>query len=337
MDFLRIGVIGAAGFIGKDHINRINKSISRAEVTAVSDIFEEKVMQVAEMYDAESFLDGKELINSSKVDAVLIASSDDTHAEYVLESISAGKPVFCEKPLASNYDDCVKILNAESEHGKKIVQVGFMRRYDPGYREMKEILNEEKFGKPLLIHCKSRTPITPPGHTTSMHATNVVVHEIDIIRWLLDDEFNKVQVVFPRSTIHAPSGLKDPQLMILQTQKGVVVNVEVAVNSHYGYEILCEIVCENGTIILPQPSRVRTKIHHNYSETIMNDWSKRFVEAYDIELQEWVDSCLDNTPFLAANSWDGYVAYAVGEKLVKSQETKLFEDVILDNKPELYL
>ncbi len=337
MKDLRIGVVGAAGFIGRDHIHRLTTSINHATVVAVSDLDREKTQAVADTCGAKVYTDGIELIHDPDVDAIVVTSWDPTHAQFVRAAIAAGKPVFCEKPLASTLEDCSEVIKDEIASGKHLVQVGFMRRFDPGYLEMKSIIDSGKLGKPLMVHCKSRTPVTPPKHTTRMHATNVIPHEIDVLRWLLDDEFDQAQVIMGRSSCYAPEGLQDPQLMLLTTKQGVVVDVEVAVNAHFGYEIQCEVVCENGTVSLPQPSRATVCIDESCQHAIMNDWSKRFVEAYQDEFQTWVDSCLENGGVpTGSNAWDGFVACAVADKLADAQDTKLMEAVELPERPAFY-
>lgn len=337
MKDLRIGVVGAAGFIGRDHIHRLTTSINHAAVVAVSDLDAEKTQAVADTCGAKVYTDGIALINDPDVDAIVVTSWDPTHAQFVRAAIAAGKPVFCEKPLASTLEDCSEVLKDEIASGKHLVQVGFMRRFDPGYLEMKSIIDSGKLGKPLMVHCKSRTPVTPPKHTTRMHATNVIPHEIDVLRWLLDDEFDQAQVIMGRSSCYAPEGLQDPQLMLLTTKQGVVVDVEVAVNAHYGYDIQCEVVCENGTVSLPQPARAAVRVDESFQHAIMNDWSKRFVEAYQDEFQTWVDSCLENGGVpTGSNAWDGFVACVVADKLADAQDTKLMEAVELPERPAFY-
>lgn len=101
---------------------------------------------------------GAALITASHVDAVLVASSGPTHAEHVLNAIAVGKPVFCEKPLATTAVDCLRIVEAETAYGSRLVQVGFMRRYDEGYRELKRLLDSGGIGAPLMVHCVHRSP-----------------------------------------------------------------------------------------------------------------------------------------------------------------------------------
>ena len=106
----------------------------------------------------KAYKTGEELIHAPEVQAVVITSSDPSHAGYVLEALKAGKFVFCEKPLAQNAEDCEKIIAAETAHGRRLLQVGFMRRYDRGYAEMKRIIDSGELGAPLMIHPAGRLP-----------------------------------------------------------------------------------------------------------------------------------------------------------------------------------
>ena len=127
---LNIGVIGC-GAIGRDHIRRLTDLVPGCQVVACADYFEEAAIKVAAQYEGmKAYKTGEELIAAPEVQAVVITSSDPSHAGYVLEALKAGKQVFCEKPLAQSAADCEKIIVAETAHGKRLVQVGFMRHYD---------------------------------------------------------------------------------------------------------------------------------------------------------------------------------------------------------------
>ena len=132
---------------------------------------------------------GQNLIATKDVGAVVVTSIGSTHEEFVLAAIAAGKPVFCEKPLATTATACKRILDAEVARGKRLVQVGFMRRYDAGYRLLKEVVSKGGIGAPLIAHCAHRNPAVGEDYTTDMAITDTVIHEIDTMRWLLDDEY----------------------------------------------------------------------------------------------------------------------------------------------------
>ena len=131
---IRVGIIGT-GLIGEDHGRKLVHVISGSTVSAVTDVNRARAEEVAALLGgARVFDDGDDLIASDEVDAVLVTSIGPTHAEFVLACIAAGKPVMCEKPLAPTVPECEEILEAEVAHGRRLVIVGYMRRYDPGYR-----------------------------------------------------------------------------------------------------------------------------------------------------------------------------------------------------------
>ncbi|WP_143145091.1 Gfo/Idh/MocA family protein, partial [Streptomyces humi] len=211
---VRVGVIGA-GWIGKEHIRRLTETVTGARVTAVTDIDPVRAGEAAaDAPGARVLADGAAVVTADDVDAVLVTSWGPTHAEHVLNAIAAGKPVFCEKPLATTAEDCLKIVEAEQAHGRRLVQVGFMRRYDTGYRQMKQIIKSGTIGEPLIVHCAHRNPTVPESYTSAMAALDTAVHEIDVLRWLLDDEIVSAQVVLPRATSKRSEHLKDPQIML---------------------------------------------------------------------------------------------------------------------------
>ena len=111
---------------------------------------------------------GQALIADPAVKAVVVASWGPSHEEFVLAAIAAGKPVFCEKPLATTAEACLRIVEAEVAAGRPLVQVGFMRRYDAGYRMLKEIVSTGRIGAPLMLHCAHRNPTVPAHYTLSL-------------------------------------------------------------------------------------------------------------------------------------------------------------------------
>ncbi len=283
------GIIGAGGFIGQEHLKRLTKRIDGVAVTALYDINKEKTDALAAAYGAESMESVDALIASDKVDAIVITAWDGVHAEMTNKAIAAGKPVFCEKPLATTKADCAEIVRIEQAAGRNLVQVGFMRRYDPDYRKIKAILDSGELGKPLMAHCISRTPRIAAGFTNAMQVTNVLIHEIDQFRWLFGEELVRGQMLAARNTAFAADGLNDPQLALMWTESNILIDVECSVNSYYGYEIGMEIVCEKGTIRLPLPAEPIVRSRLKVGNEIIDNWAERFPEAYDNELQHWIN------------------------------------------------
>ena len=179
---LAIGVLGAGGNIGHTHSQNIATYVDGARLAAVYDLNTERAEEVAKTYGAKVMASAEELIASPEIDAVVIASWDGTHADLAVKCIQAGKPVFCEKPLATTLEDAKKVVEAEKASGKRLLQIGFMRRFDPDYIKMKKILDSGELGAPLMAHCISRTRSHPKNHTTEQHITNIAIHEIDICR-----------------------------------------------------------------------------------------------------------------------------------------------------------
>ncbi len=156
----------------------------------------------------------------------MVCSWGPTHEEYVLASIAAGKPVFCEKPLATTQEACLRIVEAEVGHGGRLVQVGYMRRYDFAYRALKLALDSGEIGAPLMMHCAHRNASVPSFYQKEMAITDTAVHEIDMVRWMFGDEIAAVRVLVPRRNSNG-GDLQDPLLLILEMAGGVLVDVEI--------------------------------------------------------------------------------------------------------------
>ncbi|KUO19941.1 Gfo/Idh/MocA family protein [Streptomyces dysideae] len=317
---VRVGVIGT-GMIGQDHIRRLTDVIAGARVSAVTDLDADRAAEVAARVGATAHPDGAELIASPEVDAVLVTSWGPTHAEHVLNAIAAGRPVFCEKPLATTAEDCLRIVEAERAHGRRLVQVGFMRRFDAGYRQMKEVLASGSLGTPLMVHCAHRNPTVPDSYTSRMAAQDTAVHEIDVLRWLLDDEIVSAQVITPRATSKRFAHLKDPQIMLFETANGVRVDLEVFVNCQYGYDIRCETVGEEGLVRLPDPAAVGVRTAGLHSTAVPQDWKARFVDAFDTEFREWIATVENGTEPTGPSAWDGYAATVITDAAVASLDS----------------
>jgi myo-inositol 2-dehydrogenase/D-chiro-inositol 1-dehydrogenase len=333
---LRIGVIGV-GMIGQDHIRRLTEVLAGSAVVAVSDVDPDRARKVAATLSAcTTHPTGLELIADPTVDAVVVTSWGPTHEEFVLAAIEAGKPVFCEKPLATTREACERIMKAETTAGQRLVQVGFMRRFDRSYRSLKEVVDSAQLGAPLMMHCAHRIPEVPPHYTAEMAINEAVIHEIDLVRWLFDDEITAVQVLTPRRNGNAKNDLADPLFVLIELGSGTLVDVEVSCNVRYGYDIRGEVVCENGTVSLAETTEIVLKHNARYSGQVAADWRERFIGAYDVELQEWIDNLAANKPPAGPTSWDGYAATAAAEAAIEAMNAGQRTAVLSIKKPDFY-
>lgn len=333
-EVLQVGLIGT-GAIGRTHIERINNTLQGAKVIAVSDAFAEPGRKVAEQYGCEFFSDGEALINDERIDAVIVTTADPYHAQYVKAAIKAGKYVFCEKPLAPEPEVCKEIVDLEMAGGKKLVQVGFMRRYDWGYRQLKKYIQERTYGEPLMLHCAHRNPSVPESYDTPMAVENSMIHEIDVLRWLLGEDYATAEVAFPKKTRHAHEKLQDPQIMYLTTKSGVRIDVEAFVCCGYGYDIKCEVCCEDGIISLPEPANAMVRTNASRIYPICADWSDRFVQAYNTEFQEWINATKAGRVD-GPTAWDGYAGQVTAAAASKARDTQTKVTVDLPETPDFY-
>lgn len=317
---LGAAVVGV-GQIGEDHARRIAELVPGMRVVGVADADASRCREVASrLAGARAFDSTEALIDSADVDAVIVTSPAETHAAAVLACVAAEKPVFCEKPLATTVEACQRIVEAEQAKGRRFVQVGFMRRYDPAYRQLRDSLAAEGIGEPLLMHCVARSPAVPPTFTSEMMITDAAIHELDLVRWLFDEEIVATTVVTPRRSRRAHPGLQDPLVVLLELAGGVLVDVELHLNAGYGYDIRGEVVCEQGTVALGDMTEVVVARDGARRRGVPTGWKERFARTYDLELQAWGQAVTSGST-TDPTAWDGYAAAVAAEGCLRSLRT----------------
>ncbi|MFJ9736747.1 Gfo/Idh/MocA family protein [Streptomyces sp. NPDC101166] len=334
-ELLGVAVLGA-GHMGADHIRRLDRVVSGARVAAVADPDEARAREavagiegVAVRAEAEAALD------APGVEAVLIASPGPAHEEALLAAFARRLPVLCEKPMVPEPAGALRVLEAEARLGRRLAQVGFMRRYDAEYRRLKAVLDGGGLGRPLMLHCVHRNVSSPPEFTSAMLIDSSVSHEIDAARWLLGQELTAVTVLRPRPSAGAPQGLRDPQFALFETDGGALVDVEVFVNCGFGYQVRCEAVCESGSVRVGDDRGPLVTTEGSAGTRVPQDYLVRFADAYDREVQAWVDATRRGR-VTGATAWDGYAASAVAEAGVRALETGARVMVDLAPRPALY-
>ena len=321
---LAVGVIGT-GVMGAEHARLLREATSGAHLAAVCDADEARAAAAAA--GGEVFTDGLALIASDKVQAVVIASSDATHAQYALACVAAGKQVLCEKPIAATAAEGLAIVQAETALGRRLVTVGFMRRFDPAYAEIQAARIAGSIGAPVLLHNVHRNAAAPAWFTSAMAVTNSLVHEIDISRWLLGSEMINAQVT------SAPGG--DPILVTMQTDKGEIVSTEVFMNATYGYHVHAQLVGRLGSVEMAAPTRTLTNLAAAQSFGFPPNWVPRFTEAYRLQMQAWIDAVAKGT-HVGASAWDGYVTTSIAEQIVDGMAAGNRIALTFPARPALY-
>lgn len=332
---LGVAVIGT-GRMGADHVRRIHQVTSGARVAAVVDVDAERAKQVAARVDGcTAYTDPAAAMAAADVDAVLIASPGPAHEATLLAAFEHDLPVLCEKPLTPDAASALRVMEAERKLGRRRVQVGFMRRYDAEYVKLKSLLETGQLGRPLMVHNRHRNVASPPFFTSDMLISDSVAHETDATRWLLGQEITAVTVLRPKASANAPDALQDPQFVIFETDGGAVVDVEIFVNCGFGYQVQAEVVCERGTARIGDGHALVTNMAGRWGGTIAQDFTERFADAYDREVQAWVDATRRGE-VTGPSVWDGYAAAAVCEAGVRALEDGGRVAVELVEKPALY-
>jgi myo-inositol 2-dehydrogenase/D-chiro-inositol 1-dehydrogenase len=330
---LKVGVIGT-GTIGRDHIRRLTQVLSGVAVVAVSDIDEVRATAAAPD-GAIVFESADALVQSDNVEAVVICSSGSAHEDQLLACVAIGKPVFCEKPLVTSEKAAVRVMQAEAAIGRRLVQVGFMRRFDADYRELKAVIEGGALGAPLIFHSVHRNASVPAGlYTSDMPLNDTLVHDADISRWLLNDEITGVEVRVPRRSSRG-GDLRDPTLVLLHLASGALVDVEISVNIAYGYDIRGEVSCEKGVASLSERPSPVIRDGHGVRKLVPVDWRERFVEAYDQEFREWILAAEQGTA-TGPSTWDGYAATLVADAALRAVESGKLERISMCEKPTIY-
>ena len=319
-----VGVIGT-GVMGAEHARLAMRETPGAHLAGVYDADAARAKAAAG--GAAVFADPQALIASDKIDAVIVAAPDATHAELALACLKAGKPVLCEKPLAAATAEALRVVEAEAALGRRLIQVGYMRRFDAGYQEMKRIGEADGVGATVLLHNVHRNARAPEWFTGAMALTNSFVHEIDVSRWLTGSEMVSARVEA------GPGG--DPLMITMRTDAGAIVSTEVYLNAAYGYHVHAELVGRAGAVALAAPSLTWLNRDGRGGHAYPDNWVPRFADAYRRQLAAWIGAVKSGEP-VGASAWDGYMASAVAEQIAvafaEGREAKLRSEA----RPALY-
>lgn len=330
---LRIAVVGA-GQMGADHIARITERIRGARVAVVVEPDESRAAAAAAAAPGSvARARIEDAIEHDDIDAVLIATPGFLHQPVLLPAIDAGLAVLCEKPLTPDSESALAVLEAEQRLARPHIQVGFMRRFDAQYRELRSLIESHDLGELLGLRCVHRNPSVPDSYTQEMLITDSVVHEIDVVPWLANDEIVSVEVRPLRR--HSDSRFADPALVLLQLGSGVLADVEINVNAGFGYQVKTEAVFERGIAEIGRTAGMTTWRDGRLGTAEHMSFKTRFAAAYDEQIQRWVNAAARGT-IDGPSAWDGYRVALVCEAGVQAQRRTGPVEVTYAPKPAFY-
>ena len=233
--------------------------------------------------------------------------------------------------------DAHAIVAAETALGRRLVSVGFMRRFDPAHTAVKTLAHSGEIGRPLLLKGTHRNPVVPAGTSGATVLTNSAVHDFDSARWFMEAEVQAVSVHGRRSRPDLHPDARDLLLITLKLSDERLAVAEVFVNAGYGYEVTAEIVCQSGTAHTLPPERALLRGHANRGVPLSSDWLAPFQAAYVAEMRAWVEAVQAGRPFAGAGAWDGYAAAVITAAGIQSLSAEgAFTPVDLPARPALY-
>ena len=334
---LRIGVVGA-GLMGEQHAGNVFRRGNVATLAAVADADADRAAAVAKRYGgARAYTDGYELIAADDIDAVIIASPDFTHAALATACVRAGKPVLCEKPLATTIEDARAVVQAEAAatagSGKRLIQLGFMREFDPAHVAVRDAVRSGALGRPVMFRGSHLNPFQYGEATLQTIVTQAMVHDFHSARFLLGREIVEVYCRWMPLRDDTPQSIRFATA-ICTMDDGSMALIDVNAVATYGYEVLAEVTGELGTAVTALPQHAAIRLGGQCRTDVTPNWGVRFAEAYRIELDAWLDSLVSGVP-VGPGAWDGYAANAVADAAIRSALANRPEPVELGERPTL--
>ena len=300
MKKLKVGIIGA-GRIGQVHAKSITYHIPQAEIVAISDIYEEGAKKVAEELGIPAYYkDYHEILNNPEIEAVLICSSTDTHADIACEAAEAGKHIFCEKPVDLTIAKIKKVIAAVEKAGVKL-QIGFNRRYDHNFAYIKSLANQGKLGTLQTIKITSRDP-EPPGpayvKVSGGIFLDMTVHDFDMARFI----GGEVEEVYANATVMVDeeigrAGDVDTALIALKFKSGAIGVIDNCRKACYGYDQRLEVFGSGGQASAANDTPTNVAYineNGNVTDKPLYFFLERYMQSFVDEMTEFVDAVVND-------------------------------------------
>lgn len=322
---MNIGVIGL-GRLGYHHAMNVTKTMG-ANLVAVADPNQLSLEKAANDFDVQGFLNYKEMIKLTTIDAFIVATPTKTHFDVLMDVIAIGKPIFVEKPITFTVEEAEKIYNTVKE--KNIfLQVGFMRRFDPGHVAAKKMIQSGACGSPIYIHDCQRDPNGPPPAYVPESGglfVDMGIHDLDVARWLMGSEIIEIYAqgaVLKHEFLKDLNDVDDGQ-MLLKFQSGALGMIEISRNANDVYDTRTEIIGKEKSVFVGQEQLTPFKLVCGQEITYdMANWCLgRFKDAYELEIQAFVNNVLEGKPS-PVDAYDGLIGIKLALIATKSHLEK---------------
>lgn len=326
---MRFGLLGA-GRIGKVHAKAVSGD-ANATLVAVADAFPQTAEAIASAYGCE--VRTIDAIEAAKdIDAVVICTPTDTHADLIERFARAGKAIFCEKPIdldVARVKACIKVVE---ETGAKLM-VGFNRRFDPHFMAVRKVIDEGKIGDVEMVTITSRDPGAPPVDYIKRSGgifRDMTIHDFDMARFLLGEEpvsvFATAAVLVDKAIGEA--GDYDSVSVILQTKSGKQAVISNSRRATYGYDQRIEAHGSKGLVSAENQRPVSIEVANGdgYTRPPLHDFfMTRYTEAYANEIASFI-AAIEKGSKISPSGADGLAALALADAAVQSvKEGKLIK------------
>jgi myo-inositol 2-dehydrogenase/D-chiro-inositol 1-dehydrogenase len=300
---LNIGIIGA-GRIGTVHAETLAFRVPQAQIVAIADVNPDTARLLAARCGiGEVVGSADQILQNPAIEAVLICSSTDTHADLIVQAAAAGKHIFCEKPIAHSLCEIDRALAAVKQAGVKL-QIGFNRRFDSNYSRVRQGITSGEIGVVRLMHIISRDPAPPPLSYIRVSGgmfMDMTIHDFDMARFLIGDEVEEIYTsggVMVDPEIGGAGDL-DTAVLLLRFRNGVIGTIDNCRQAAYGYDQRLEVLGSQGKIATE--NRYPNQAVVSTGDAVRQDlplrfFMERYKESFENELQSFVKAVCENRP-----------------------------------------
>jgi len=327
-DPVNVGVIGT-GRIGQLHARHLAFRVPGASVSAISDIYLAAAEKSASELGVTTVMgDYRRMLDMPEIDAVVICTSTDTHAQIIEDAAEAGKHIFCEKPIDFDLDRIDIALSAVKQAGVKL-QIGFNRRFDPNFAQVRESVVAGEVGDPHMLHIISRDPAPPPIEYIKVSGgifLDMTIHDFDMARFLIGSDVEEIYAVGGVMVDPAigEAGDIDTAVITLRFANGVIGTIDNSRQAVYGYDQRVEVFGSGGMVsadnVYPNTTVV-SNAHDVRRDLPLNFFMERYIDAYVAEMNSFIN-CIQKDRIPEVTGEDGRIPVVMGYAAQKSYKER---------------